>query len=63
MAKSSTEKKLEILQGTLDLIILQILAVEGTRHGYGIAMRLEEISAQKFSLNQGRVLRHGKPTR
>jgi DNA-binding PadR family transcriptional regulator len=38
------EEKLDLLKGTLDLLVLQILASMGPVHGYGVARRLEQIS-------------------
>lgn len=49
------EKRNELLQGTLDLMILQTLATLGPLHGYGLARRLEQVSADALSLNQGTV--------
>lgn len=47
------QQRIEILQGTLDLIILRVLATLGPQHSYGIASRLEQISREGVSLNQG----------
>ena len=47
------EKKLDILQGTLDLMVLQVLASLGAQHGYSIAARLEQIADQTIQLNMG----------
>ena len=44
-----------ILQGTLDLMILRILATMGPRHAYGIASRLEQVSGDQLNLNQGTI--------
>ena len=49
------ESKLDILQGTLDLMVLQTLAAMGSLHGYGIARRIEQISAEEILLNQGTI--------
>jgi len=43
----------EILQGTLDLMVLKVLEGMGPMHGYGIARRLEQVSANLLELNQG----------
>ena len=43
----------EVLQGTLDLIVLKTLDVLGPLHGYGIAMRIQQVSADLLKLNQG----------
>ncbi len=45
--------KTEILQGTLDLMVLQTLAALGPVHGYAIAARLEQVSAGALRLNMG----------
>lgn len=50
----STEKP-EVLQGTLDLIILKTLHALGPQHGFGIARRIEQISQQVLKLNEGTV--------
>jgi PadR family transcriptional regulator, regulatory protein PadR len=49
------ESKLDILQGTLDLMVLQTLAAMGSLHGYGIARRIEQISGEEILLNQGTI--------
>ncbi|MBS0657299.1 MAG: PadR family transcriptional regulator [Verrucomicrobia bacterium] len=45
----------ELLQGTLDLLILRTLSQLGPLHGFGIARRLEQVSGDTLSLNQGTV--------
>jgi len=45
--------KSDILQGTLDLMVLQTLDTMGPLHGYGIAQRIQQISDNILSLNQG----------
>jgi PadR family transcriptional regulator PadR len=50
-----TESKLDLLQGTLDLMVLQTLSVMGSLHGYGIARRIEQISVDSVLLNQGTI--------
>ena len=47
------KQKLDVLQGTLALMILKILDVLGPLHGYGIARRIEQISRDVLSVNQG----------
>jgi transcriptional regulator len=47
--------KLDLLQGTLDLMVLQTLAVMGPQHGYGIARRIEQVSGNEVLLNQGTI--------
>lgn len=49
------EPKLDLLQGTLDLMVLQTLAAMGSLHGYGIARRIEQVSGDKVLLNQGTI--------
>jgi PadR family transcriptional regulator PadR len=45
----------EILQGTLDLMVLQTLAAMGPLHGYGIARRIEQVSEDVLAINQGTI--------
>jgi PadR family transcriptional regulator, regulatory protein PadR len=49
------QAKSEVLQGTLDLMVLKALDVLGPLHGYGIARRLEQISGALLHLNEGTV--------
>ena len=49
------ESKLDILQGTLDLMVLRTLATLGALHGYGIARRIEQVSGDRVILNQGTI--------
>ena len=49
------ESKLDLLQGTLDLMVLQTLAAMGPLHGYGIARRIEQVSGDAVLLNQGTI--------
>src|ERR1700761_6667096 len=48
-------EKLDLLQGTLDLMVLQTLVVMGSLHGYGIARRIEQTSGNEVLLNQGTI--------
>jgi len=50
-----SELKSEILQGTLDLMILKALEALGPQHGYGIARRIEQASENLLSVNEGTV--------
>jgi PadR family transcriptional regulator, regulatory protein PadR len=50
---SRGDEKVELLQGTLDLIVLRTLATMGPQHAYGIAARLEQVADHPFTLNQG----------
>jgi PadR family transcriptional regulator PadR len=45
--------RVEVLQGTLDLILLRALSTMGPLHAYGLAARLEQIADHPFPLNQG----------
>jgi len=45
--------KADVLQGTLDLMVLQTLSTMGPLHGYAIAARLEQVSAGALRLNMG----------
>jgi PadR family transcriptional regulator, regulatory protein PadR len=47
--------KLDLLQGTLDLMVLQTLTALGPLHGYGIARRIEQVSGNEVLLNQGTI--------
>ncbi len=47
------KKRHDILQGTLDLIVLKTLSLLGPQHGYGIAQRVQQISEGLLFLNQG----------
>ena len=49
------ETKSEVLQGTLDLMVLKTLHALGPLHGYGIARRIEQVSGQVLLLNQGTI--------
>jgi PadR family transcriptional regulator, regulatory protein PadR len=60
------QDKSDILQGTLDLMVLKTLDAMGPQHGYGIAQRLEQVSEDALRVNQGtiylclvRLLRNG----
>src|SRR5437762_14121146 len=49
------DSRSEILQGTLDLMVLKTLDAMGAMHGYGIARRIEQISEDVLQLNQGTI--------
>jgi len=53
MAKG--KQKTDVLQGTLDLMILKALQAMGPLHGFGIARRLEQLSEEVLRLNEGTV--------
>lgn len=55
MAKGNASSKIDVLQGTLDLMVLQTLDTLGPLHGYGIARRIEQISDAVLKLNEGTV--------
>jgi PadR family transcriptional regulator len=57
MAKGATvnTNKSEVLQGTLDLMILKTLQALGPLHGFGIARRIEQVSEDVLTLNEGTV--------
>jgi len=49
------DHKLDLLQGTLDLMVLKTLASMGPLYGYGIARRIEQVSGDEVLLNQGTI--------
>jgi PadR family transcriptional regulator, regulatory protein PadR len=49
------EDKTDILQGTLDLMVLKTLDAMGPMHGYGIALRIEQLSDDALRVNQGTI--------
>jgi PadR family transcriptional regulator, regulatory protein PadR len=49
------QPKLDLLQGTLDVMVLQTLETMGSLHGYGIARRIEQVSGNQVLLNQGTI--------
>jgi PadR family transcriptional regulator, regulatory protein PadR len=49
------DSKSEILQGTLDLMVLKTLDAMGPLHGYGIARRIEQLSEEALRVNQGTI--------
>ena len=53
--KGDVGKKSDVLQGTLDLMILKTLQAIGPLHGFGIARRLEQVSDEVLRLNEGTV--------
>jgi transcriptional regulator len=50
---SGRTSQVELLQGSLDLIVLQALATMGAQHAYGLAARLEQVGEHLLTLNQG----------
>ena len=55
MAKGEPTPRTDVLQGTLDLMILTSLEAMGPLHGYGIARRIEQVSDSALRLNEGTV--------
>jgi len=53
LAINMSTPKTDVLQGTLDLMVLKTLDTLGPQHGYGIAQRIEQISNDVLHLNQG----------
>jgi transcriptional regulator len=54
-ASNMNAEKSEVLQGTLDLMILKTLHALGPQHGFGIARRIEQVSEEVLRLNEGTV--------
>lgn len=54
-ANMSEPDRTELLQGTLDLLVLKTLAALGPLHGFGIARRIEQVSGDSVLLNQGTI--------
>jgi transcriptional regulator len=52
---ASRAHRVSVLQGTLDLMVLQTLDSMGSQHGYGIARRIEQVSEDLLKLNEGTV--------
>lgn len=50
---ASEDGRVELLQGTLDLIVLRSLSTMGPQHAYGLAAQLAQVSDHPLSLNQG----------
>ena len=50
---SERADRVELLQGTLDLIVLRALSTMGPQHAYGLAARLDQLADHPFPLNQG----------
>jgi transcriptional regulator len=53
LSTAMASERVELLQGTLDLIVLRALATMGPQHAYGLAARLEQVADDPFPLNQG----------
>jgi transcriptional regulator len=50
-----TQPKSEVLQGTLDLLVLKTLESLGTMHGWGVARRIQQVSENALQLSQGTI--------
>jgi PadR family transcriptional regulator PadR len=50
-----SQRKPDILRGTLDLIVLKTLAAMGPMHGYGLARRIEQLSDDAMQISQGTI--------
>src|SRR5262245_13843299 len=55
MSKGARQERSEVLQGTLDLMILKTLKALGPLHGFGLARRIEQVSENVLVLNEGTV--------
>lgn len=53
MFANMSDPRSAVLQGTLDLLVLKTLDLLGEQHGFGIARRIEQVSANVLTLNQG----------
>ena len=54
-SQSNSESRSEVLQGTLDLMVLKTLNAMGPLNGYGLARRIEQVSEGALELNQGTI--------
>jgi transcriptional regulator len=52
---TAQDRKIDLLQGTLDVMVLHTLFAMGPQHGYGIARRIEQVSQEQVLLNQGTI--------
>jgi transcriptional regulator len=52
---TAQDEKIDLLQGTLDVMVLHTLFAMGPQHGYGIARRIEQVSGEQVLLNQGTI--------
>jgi transcriptional regulator len=53
MTSAARNERVELLPGTLDLIVLRALSTMGPQHAYGLAARLEQVAEHPLMLNQG----------
>lgn len=49
------EPRIDLIQGSLDIMVLQTLAAMGPLHGYGVARRIEQVAEGLLTLNQGTI--------
>ncbi len=56
MTDKSQDKQMELLQGTLDLLILKAVSL-GPLHGYGVLLRIQQISGEELIIQQGSFIR------
>ena len=52
MPQSSENRQMDLLQGTLDMLILKAVSL-GPLHGYGLLLRIQQISGEKLTIQQG----------
>ena len=52
MRRSDTDRQMELLQGTLDMLILKAVSL-GPLHGYGVLLRIQQISGEELAIQQG----------
>src|SRR5215470_16349690 len=52
---TTSAERADVMQGTLDLMVLKTLQALGPQHGYGIARRIEQVSRDALRLNQGTI--------
>src|SRR5919107_1639793 len=55
MSQGPPHHRADILQGTLDLMVLQTLAAMGPMHGFGLARRIEQLSDEALQISQGTI--------
>jgi PadR family transcriptional regulator, regulatory protein PadR len=55
VAMPQDSARIDLLQGTLDVMVLQTLRTVGPQHGYGVARRIEQVSGRAVLLNQGTI--------